>query len=125
MLVTYIRGNQSVTDTEAATDAWRRPDRQASGAWRRWLIRRSYLRDHPCPSVPPGVRGSPYPGRPDHHRGLPVKHHHLVSYDLVWAVWIAQFLVFELYAIFTNFPAGTLSDSVWTLEGLNSSQPFD
>lgn len=54
-----------------------------------------------------------------------MKHFHLVWYDLVWAAWILWFLFFELYAVFTGYSPGTLSDTVWTFEHLNTSQPFD
>lgn len=54
-----------------------------------------------------------------------MKHLHLVWYDLVWAVWLAWFLGFELFAIFSGYHLGTLSDTVWTVEGLNRQKPFD
>lgn len=42
-----------------------------------------------------------------------------------WAVWMfVMFLAPELYFVFTN-PAGTLSECVWSFEGLNKAQPFD
>jgi hypothetical protein len=41
-----------------------------------------------------------------------------------WGLWLAMFLVPELYWLFTN-ARYTLSETVWTLENLNTSQPFD
>lgn len=53
-----------------------------------------------------------------HFRALP----YMSAY---WALWLVLgFLVPELYFVATN-PAGTLSDTVWSFENLNASQPFD
>lgn len=49
---------------------------------------------------------------------------HLTWLNLYWAGWIVAFLVPELYAVF-NAPRYTLSDTVWMIENLNLSQPFD
>jgi hypothetical protein len=45
-------------------------------------------------------------------------------FDWYWALWLVAFLVPELYWVFTN-SQGTLSWSVWDLESINMSQPFD
>ena len=45
-------------------------------------------------------------------------------FDWYWALWLAAFLVPELYWVVTN-SQGTLSWSVWDLESVNMSQPFD
>ena len=49
---------------------------------------------------------------------------HLTFLNAYWALWIIAFLVPELYAVF-NAPRYTLSDTVWMIENLNLSQPFD
>lgn len=49
---------------------------------------------------------------------------HLGWPSLYWGVWILMFLGYELYWLFVN-PDYTLSDTVWSLEGLNFRQPFD
>jgi len=41
-----------------------------------------------------------------------------------WALWLLAFVVPELLAVFNN-ARYTLSDTVWTIEGLNQTQPFD
>lgn len=45
-------------------------------------------------------------------------------FDWYWALWLVAFLVPELYWVVTN-SQGTLSWSVWDLESVNMSQPFD
>lgn len=49
---------------------------------------------------------------------------HLSWPNALWGVWLLEFLVYELWAVFANHNY-TLSDTVWTLEGINLSQPFD
>jgi hypothetical protein len=49
---------------------------------------------------------------------------HYIWFSWYWALWLAAFIVPELYWVFTN-GLGTLSDTVWTLENVNLSQPFD
>lgn len=48
----------------------------------------------------------------------------LTGWAWYWLAWVAAFLVPELYWIAVNH-ANTLSDEVWSLEGLNLRQPFD
>ena len=48
----------------------------------------------------------------------------LIPADWFWLFWILQFLGYEFYWLFKN-PAGTLSETVWAIEHLNESQPFD
>lgn len=49
---------------------------------------------------------------------------HLTWFSLYWLAWLVAFLGPELYWVFTN-PVNTLSDQVWSIEGLNMTQPFD
>lgn len=49
---------------------------------------------------------------------------HLTPASWFWLFWILQFCGYEGYWLWKN-PAGTLSDTVWALEHLNMSQPFD
>lgn len=49
---------------------------------------------------------------------------HLTWLNAYWAAWLAAFLGMEFWAIF-NAPRYTLSDTVWAIENLNHSQPFD
>lgn len=49
---------------------------------------------------------------------------HLTWFSLYWLGWIIAFLAPELYWVFTN-SANTLSEEVWSIEGLNMAQPFD
>lgn len=49
---------------------------------------------------------------------------HLTWLNAYWAFWLAAFIAPELWAVFTA-PRYTLSDTVWMLENLNQSQPFD
>jgi hypothetical protein len=51
-------------------------------------------------------------------------HPHLSWFSLYWLAWLIAFLVPELYFVFVN-PNNTLSDTVWSLEGVNFAQPFD
>jgi hypothetical protein len=53
-----------------------------------------------------------------------VKNPHLTWFSLYWLGWIAAFLVPELYWLAVN-SANTLSEEVWSIEGLNKAQPFD
>lgn len=48
----------------------------------------------------------------------------LTWFGLYWVGWLLAFLIPELYMVVTN-PANTLSEEVWSLEGLNTHQPFD
>lgn len=41
-----------------------------------------------------------------------------------WAFWLLQFLGFEFYFLAVN-ARYTLSETVWTIEGVNLTQPFD
>lgn len=45
-------------------------------------------------------------------------------FTLYWIGWVVAFIIPELYWVFTN-SMGTLSENVWSLEGLNLAQPFD
>lgn len=45
-------------------------------------------------------------------------------FSLYWLGWIIAFLVPELYWLAVN-SANTLSEEVWSLEGINLAQPFD
>jgi hypothetical protein len=45
-------------------------------------------------------------------------------FSLYWLGWLLAFLIPELYWIF-NGAVNTLSDQVWSIEGLNRTQPFD
>lgn len=49
---------------------------------------------------------------------------HLTPFGWYWLGWIIAFLVPELYWLFAN-SANTLSEEVWSIEGLNKVQPFD
>jgi hypothetical protein len=49
---------------------------------------------------------------------------HLTWFSLYWAGWILAFLVPELYWLAVN-SANTLSEEIWSIEGLNKAQPFD
>ena len=49
---------------------------------------------------------------------------HLNAWSYYWLAWIMAFLVPELINVFRN-PAGTLSETVWAVEHVNISQPFD
>ena len=49
---------------------------------------------------------------------------HLTWFSLYWLGWIVAFLVPELYWLAVN-SANTLSEEVWSIEGLNKAQPFD
>lgn len=49
---------------------------------------------------------------------------HLNWWSLYWLVWVLWFLVPEVINVYLN-PAGTLSETVWAIENLNTSQPFD
>jgi hypothetical protein len=53
-----------------------------------------------------------------------VSPYHLSWFSWYWLAWILAFLVPELYFVFVN-PLGTLSDSVWALEHLDVTAPFD
>jgi hypothetical protein len=53
-----------------------------------------------------------------------VKNSHLTWFSLYWLGWIVAFLVPELYWLAVN-SANTLSEEVWSIEGLNKAQPFD
>jgi hypothetical protein len=44
--------------------------------------------------------------------------------SLYWLAWILLFLGPELYWLAVNAKY-TLSETVWSIEGLNKSQPFD
>lgn len=41
-----------------------------------------------------------------------------------WGLWVLAFLIPEVYWLIAN-PAGTLSDTTWSIEQLNMQQPFD
>jgi hypothetical protein len=49
---------------------------------------------------------------------------HLTWFSLYWLGWIVAFLVPELYWLAVN-SANTLSEEVWSIEGLDMRQPFD
>lgn len=49
---------------------------------------------------------------------------HLTWFSLYWLGWIIAFLVPELYWLAVN-SANTLSEEVWSIEGLNRVQPYD
>lgn len=49
---------------------------------------------------------------------------HLTPFAWYWLAWLLAFIIPELYMVFTNAP-NTLSDEVWSIEGLNLAQPFD
>lgn len=49
---------------------------------------------------------------------------HLTGWSWYWAAWVAAFLGPEMYWVFAN-ARNTLSDTVWTIEGLRAGQPFD
>lgn len=49
---------------------------------------------------------------------------HPTWFSLYWLGWIIAFLVPELYWLAVN-SANTLSEEVWSIEGLNKAQPFD
>jgi hypothetical protein len=49
---------------------------------------------------------------------------HLTWFSWYWLIWLLAFLVPELYWLYAN-PVNTLSDNVWSLEGINFAQPFD
>ena len=49
---------------------------------------------------------------------------HLSVWSWYWLAWLLFFLVPELYWVARN-PLYTLSDTVWSVEGINFSQPFD
>jgi hypothetical protein len=53
-----------------------------------------------------------------------VKNPHLTWFSLYWLGWIVAFLVPELYWLAVN-SANTLSEEVWSIEGLDKAQPFD
>lgn len=44
--------------------------------------------------------------------------------SLYWLAWILAFLIPELYWLAVN-ARYTLSETVWSIEGLNKGQPFD
>jgi hypothetical protein len=44
--------------------------------------------------------------------------------NLYWLGWILAFLGVEFWALATN-ARYTLSETVWSIEGLDKSQPFD
>jgi hypothetical protein len=48
----------------------------------------------------------------------------LNGWSLYWLGWLLAFLAPELYWVFTN-PADTLSETLWSVERLNLSQPYD
>lgn len=46
--------------------------------------------------------------------------------NLYWLAWILSFLGMEFWALLSKGEARfTLSETVWSLEGLNKAQPFD
>lgn len=49
---------------------------------------------------------------------------HLTWFSWYWLLWLLAFLVPELYWLAVN-PINTLSENVWSVEGLNLAQPFD
>jgi hypothetical protein len=49
---------------------------------------------------------------------------HLNAWSWYWLGWLLAFIVPELYNVFTD-PPGTLSETVWAIENLNTSQAFD
>lgn len=49
---------------------------------------------------------------------------HLTLLNAYWALWLLAFIIPELWAVFANHNY-TLSDTVWTLEGIDLRQPFD
>ena len=49
---------------------------------------------------------------------------HFIFFDWYWLAWLVAFVAPELYWFAVN-GAGTLSDTIWSLEHLNASQPFD
>jgi hypothetical protein len=49
---------------------------------------------------------------------------HPTWFTWYWLAWLAAFLAPELYWVAAN-PANTLSEEVWSFEGLNLAQPFD
>jgi len=49
---------------------------------------------------------------------------HLNWFSLYWLGWILAFLIPELYWLAVN-SANTLSEEVWSIEGINMAQPFD
>lgn len=51
-------------------------------------------------------------------------HPHLSLWSFYWLAWLLFFLVPELWWVFRN-PLYTLSDTVWSVEGVNFAQPFD
>lgn len=50
---------------------------------------------------------------------------HLNWFSLYWLGWLLAFLVPELWAVFSNLPQDTLSETVWSAESLNLNQPLD
>jgi hypothetical protein len=55
---------------------------------------------------------------------LTPKTYHLNWTSLYWLAWILAFLGPELYWLASN-ARYTLSETVWSIEGLNKAQPFD
>ena len=53
-----------------------------------------------------------------------MKNPHLTWFSLYWLGWILAFLIPELYWLAVN-SANTLSEEIWSIEGLNKAQPFD
>lgn len=53
-----------------------------------------------------------------------MKQPHLTWFSLYWLAWLIAFIVPELYWVFNN-GANTLSDEIWSIEGINLAQPFD
>ena len=49
---------------------------------------------------------------------------HLNWFSLYWLGWLLAFLIPEIWALCTN-AANTLSEEVWSLESLNTAQPYD
>lgn len=45
-------------------------------------------------------------------------------FSLYWLGWLLAFLIPELWAVFNN-ASWTLSEEYWSLESLNTNQPFD
>ena len=48
----------------------------------------------------------------------------LTWFSFYWLGWVLAFLIPELYWIAVN-SANTLSEEIWSIEGLNKAQPFD
>ena len=53
-----------------------------------------------------------------------MKNEHLTWFSLYWLGWIIAFLIPELYWLAVN-SANTLSEEIWSIEGINMAQPFD